>query len=95
MCVNSYIYQKEKIKNSNVVAAKIIWSGKPSGIRVGPDQIGCSYRLKGTLYERSFEKRSIKVSSNSCVELKYSVDDPSVAELNYDKGSFTCPLPND
>lgn len=90
LCVRSCFYQKERMQHTASVTARIVWTGKPSGIRVGPPQMGCEYFVKGVKYEHRFPKNNIDTANGWCLEVRYSVEDPLVAEPNYAKGSYAC-----
>jgi len=78
------------MQHTALVTARIVWTGKPSGIRVGPNEIGCEYYVKGVKYRQTFEQKDSTTSHGRCLEVRYSVEDPQVAEPTYAKGSYAC-----
>ena len=94
LCLHSYFDKKERMLNYSTTQGKVIWLGLPSGIRTGPREVECRYYVDGRPHQQTFERKLDQLKIGDCLEIKYSLTDPDVSEINYEKGAFLCSTAN-
>ena len=80
-----FFQQKELIKNSLNTKAVIIWIGQTRGKRVGQPEFEYEFMYNKNKYHRTAERFNYNVQVGDTIEIKFSVEDPRVSEVLYDK----------
>ena len=60
------------------------------GDRVGQPEIVCKVKINNKEKLINYRTRDLKVVVGDCVEIKYSVEDPKINEIVYEKGAVPC-----
>jgi hypothetical protein len=81
-------YRDEKLTNYKLVKGVVVKHSMM--IDVGYPEIVCRFTINGEERLINYSTNDLKVSIGDCVEIRYSIDDPKVSEINYEKGKVQC-----
>ena len=83
-------YRSDKLKNYNTAIGIVTMHTRTVGDRVGQPEIVCKVLIDGKERLINYETKNLDVQVGDCVEIKYSVENPKINELNYEKGKIPC-----
>jgi hypothetical protein len=84
------LYSEKMLKHSATKSCKVVWTGSTSGKRVGQPEFDCEMLIKGQTVRINCERKNLDVKIDDCVEIKYSIEDPKVNEVVYERGKIPC-----
>ena len=83
----SFLHQREMLKNSSYTTGKIVRVGKRPGITTASE---CQYEyiVNGQKCRRTSLRSDVNI--DDCYEVKYSLKEPEISELNIENGKVPC-----
>jgi hypothetical protein len=83
-------YKQEMLKNHSITKCKVTWIGSTAGKRYGQPECNCELSINGKKEIRKYDRKDLKLNIGDCLEVIYSIEDPTVSSLDYNKGPVPC-----
>ena len=81
--------REEKFKEYKLTKGKVVMHTMTSGDR-GQPEIVCKVIINSKEKLINYETKDLKIKIDDCVEIKYSIQDPKINEIVYEKGAVPC-----
>lgn len=85
-----YQHRLNALENSEIVKGKIVQFTRSHGRSISRPQIVCRLTIGGESRLVNYDKNDLIVSIGDCVMVRYSISNPRITELLYDKGAVPC-----
>ena len=89
--VTSYIKKQKALKLSNITTCRIVKKYQEPGRRIAKGKVTVvEYYVSGKRYECTVWKSCSSYNIGDCLLLEYSIKNPQISEILWDKGKQDC-----